>query len=301
MQAHGHENMTHQIVTHQIVAYAPRTKTGCPGPMPPKAGPLKLAQSPPSALKAEALWVAVSPSLGVFDRPLLRQLAYRATLAQWQYEQDMDESCAIEQAVALLGDYLQGRDRQGLPPIHLVGHGLGGVVALLCARRHAKLVRSLTLLAVAEQPAVTWHAHYYVQRHLLPYSQTRLLAQMAGSLFRPGCPCPAPRLVQALQRDLEQAPLLHSACHLESLPQGGVALPLMVCGAEDDAVVHPAALQAWSRWLKLGDRPLLFPQGGHFFHYTQAAPLARKIHSFWKSQSIPEARMLSDGEDVAPA
>ncbi|NJN30625.1 MAG: hypothetical protein HC824_09520 [Synechococcales cyanobacterium RM1_1_8] len=100
--------MTHQIVTHQIVAYAPRTKTGCPGPMPPKAGPLKLAQSPPSALKAEALWVAVSPSLGVFDRPLLRQLAYRATLAQWQYEQDMDESCAIEQAVALLGDYLQG-------------------------------------------------------------------------------------------------------------------------------------------------------------------------------------------------
>ncbi|NJN30624.1 MAG: hypothetical protein HC824_09515 [Synechococcales cyanobacterium RM1_1_8] len=145
------------------------------------------------------------------------------------------------------------------------------MVALLCARRHAKLVRSLTLLAVAEQPAVTWHAHYYVQRHLLPYSQTRLLAQMAGSLFRPGCPCPAPRLVQALQRDLEQAPLLHSACHLESLPQGGVALPLMVCGAEDDAVVHPAALQAWSRWLKLGDRPCCFPRAAIFPLYPSGS------------------------------
>lgn len=231
-----------------------------------------------STQEADALWVSVSPTLGIFDQPLQRCLAGQVTLAKWQYAQEADESCEIGKAVSLLQEYMETLSR----PIHLLGHGLGGAVALLYARLHPERVKSLTLFAVAEQPAVTWHAHYYVQRHLVPCSQTRVLAQMAGSLFHQRPYGPA-KLVEALRQDLEKAPLLHSACHLESLPQEGVDVPLMVCGAKDDAVVHPAALADWSYWFKPGDRQYLCSSGGHFFHYSHPDELAQEILGFWQT------------------
>jgi len=233
-----------------------------------------------STQTVDALWVTVSPTLGIFDSPLQRCLAGQTTLAKWQYAQEADESCEIQKAVSLLQTYMDSLPQ----PIHLLGHGLGGAVALLYARLHPDRVKSLTLFAVAEQPAVTWHAHYYVQRHLVPCSQSRVLAQLASSLVQ-RAPYGPVKLVAALQQDLEKAPLLHSACHLESLPQAGVQVPLMVCGAKDDAVVHPSALADWSRWLKPGDRQYLCSQGGHFFHYSNSEPLAQEIHRFWQAHS----------------
>jgi pimeloyl-ACP methyl ester carboxylesterase len=232
----------------------------------------------------EALWINVSPSLSPFDQPLLRHLSRRQPIAQWSYEQGPDESCSLEIPLTLLHDYLKRRSR----PVHLLGHGLSGAIALLYARRHPARVRSLTLLAVAEQPAVTWQAHYYVQRYLLPCSAERLLARLAKSLFRRSAElCPGPillrRLVQTLQQDLITAPLLHSACHIEPLPQGGVQVPLLLCGAQQDCVVHPEALNDWSRWLKPGDRSWLCPEGSHFFHYTQAEVVAKQVAGFWRS------------------
>ncbi len=230
--------------------------------------------------EAEALWISISPSLGAFDQPFQRSLARQVTLTKWQYTQDLDESCEIHKAVMLLEEHMQSI----ADPLHLLGHGLGGTVALLYARQHPEKVKSLTLLAVAEQPAVTWHAHYYVQRHLVPCSQVRVLAQLAGSLFHKP-PYAASQLVEALRQDLERAPLLHSACHLESLPQSGVDVPLMICGAEDDAVVHPSALADWSRWLKPGDRQYLCENGSHFFHYSHPQKLTQEVVDFWRSQS----------------
>jgi pimeloyl-ACP methyl ester carboxylesterase len=130
---------------------------------------------------------------------------------------------------------------------------------------------------------VTWHAHYYVQRHLMPCSQKRVLARIADSLFRQR-PYAPNQLIAALRQDLAKVPLLHSICHLESLPQGGVNVPLMVCGAENDSVVYPAALTAWAKWFKLGDRQYLCPDGGHFFHYSHPDELAQEILGFWQSQ-----------------
>jgi surfactin synthase thioesterase subunit len=220
----------------------------------------------------------------VFDQPLLRLLSRQISIAQWQYRQEADEACQIEKAVDLLTDYLQDCTKNGKKKIHLLGHGTGGVVALLCTRLHPEWVKSLTLFAVAEQPAVTWHAHYYVQRHLMPCSQTRVLARVADNLFRQR-PYAAKQLIAALNQDLVQVPLLHSICHLESLPQGGVKVPLMVCGAENDSVVYPEALTAWSKWFKLGDRQQLCKDGGHFFHYFHAELLSRKIRSFWQFEA----------------
>jgi len=231
--------------------------------------------------KTEALWISISPSLGIFDQPLQLALSRYTSVSKWQYAQTLDESCEIQTAVELLEEYLSTRSQ----PIHLLGHGTAGVVALLYARANPEKVKSLILLAVAEQPAVNWHAQYYVHRHLLACSQERVLAKMAGSLFRQR-PYAPKRLIEALRQDLEQVPLLHSACHLESVLQGGVNVPLMVCGAEDDSVVHPEALDEWTRWLKPGDRKQLCKDGSHFFHYFHSSTLARKIYRFWTSSQF---------------
>jgi hypothetical protein len=87
----------------------------------------------------EALCLSVSPHLQVFDRPLLQSLAKHITIAQWEYQQMPDEPCSFDIALALLHDYLKQRDC----PIHLIGHGISGLLALLCAQRHPAHVRSL--------------------------------------------------------------------------------------------------------------------------------------------------------------
>lgn len=241
--------------------------------------------------KTEALWISISPSLGIFDQPLQLALSRYTSVSKWQYVQTLDESCEIQTAVELLEDYLSTRTH----PIHLLGHGTAGVVALLYTRANPEKVKSLTLLAVAEQPAVNWHAQYYVHRHLLACSQERVLAKMAGSLFRKR-PYTPKRLIEALRQDLEQMPLLHSACHLESVLPGGVAVPLMVCGAEDDSVVHSEALAEWTRWLKPEDRKQLCKDGSHFFHYFHSSTLARKISKFWASNDFLVSNKVATGE-----
>ena len=111
----------------------------------------------------------------------------------------LDEASSLEQAVTLLDDYLRECDQ----PIHLAGHGISGVVGLICARLNPEKVRSLVLLSVAPQPAITWHTHYYVQRQLMPCSRQQILAQIARSLFGRELPMAAKELIKMLDRDLE--------------------------------------------------------------------------------------------------
>lgn len=98
----------------------------------------------------EALWLNVSPALEKLDRPLLKHLSQHLSIAQWQYCQTPDEPMSLEIALVLLHDYLKHHDR----PIHLLGHGTGGLLGLLYTRQHPERVRSLTLLSVGVYPAV---------------------------------------------------------------------------------------------------------------------------------------------------
>jgi pimeloyl-ACP methyl ester carboxylesterase len=102
-------------------------------------------------------------------------------------------------------------------PYHLVGHGMSGIVALLFARQYPEKVRSLTLLAIAAQPAINWHSHYYIQRQLMPCTQVQLLAQIAQSLFGTPLPESVMPLVSALAKDLELAPSPHSLYQVATL------------------------------------------------------------------------------------
>jgi pimeloyl-ACP methyl ester carboxylesterase len=240
--------------------------------------------------KTRIVWLSVSPSLRPFDKPLLHYLARTVEVARWDYSQTLDEASWLDQAVDLLYEYLQTYDR----PIDLVGHGLSGVVGLLGARRFPERVRSLSLLAVSAQPAVTWQAHYYVQRQSLPCSQRQILVQTVRSLFGRRLPASVDRLVTVFERDLIESPSPHSLFHVHSLPQGGVPMPLLVCGSQTDPVVSPPDLQSWSTWIKPNtvdscmppDRLWTSTSGSHFFHYFYPSQIGQELLQFWRVQPI---------------
>ncbi|MGI0494965.1 alpha/beta fold hydrolase [Alkalinema pantanalense CENA528] len=234
----------------------------------------------------EVLWVNVSPSLKRFDRPLIQQLMQHSTIAYWEYHTQYDEVSSIDTAIVLLHDYLKSRSQ----PIHLIGHGLGGVVALSYARQFPDRVRSLSLLAVAPQPAITWHSHYYVQRHLLPCSQAQVLAQVARNLFGPAAPYPITPLIQALAKDLDFAPSPHSLYKVTTLPEGAVEVPLLVCNSQTDSAVSHPLMQRWIKWFKPGDTFWTCPTGHHFFHYSEPELVSQQLQKFWKQVQKREIR-----------
>lgn len=226
----------------------------------------------------DVLWLSVSPSLKVFDQPLLRLLSRHLTIAQWEYLQTKDEASSLDKAVVLLHDFLKHRDR----PVHLAGHGMGGVLALSYARRFRRWVRSLTLLSVAAQPAATWQAHYYVQRQLLTCSREQVLANTVRTLFGHELPFAAKDLIKALDRDLQAAPCLHSLFKLVSLPKAGVSMPLLVCGSRTDAIVAPPSCQEWLPLLKANDVLWECPEGRYFFHYFYPELVSEQVLPFWE-------------------
>jgi pimeloyl-ACP methyl ester carboxylesterase len=229
------------------------------------------------------LWLSVSPAFKGYHQPVLRYLSWQSSLGLWEYHQTPDESCSLTTAVTLLHDYLKHCDR----PIHLIGHGLSGVVGLLYARLHPKRVRSLTILSVAANPAMDWQSHYYTQLKLLPLNRQVLLTQLAHTLFGYQCAPIMRELVQLLEKDLNTSPSLHSLFKLGSVASGGVEVPLFVCGSRDDAIVSPHEISHWQPCLKDGDRLWYCPTGRHFFHYFNAQLVSRQILNFWTDLHNP--------------
>jgi pimeloyl-ACP methyl ester carboxylesterase len=186
---------------------------------------------------------------------------------------------SLEIALVLLHDYLKHRDC----PIHLLGHSTSGLLGLLYARRHPERVRSLTLLSVGVHPAVDWQAHYYAQLQLLPCSRQTLLTQVVYNLFGRQSRLKTQELVRMLKRDLSSSLSPHTLYRRVSFFPGGVSVPLMVCGSQDDVVVDPNLLQGWQPWLKSGDRLWQYPDGRYFFHYFHPQQVSQQIVDFWSS------------------
>jgi pimeloyl-ACP methyl ester carboxylesterase len=233
----------------------------------------------------QALWLNVSPSLQRFDQPLLHCLSKRFTTAQWEYHQSPDEPCSLDIAITLLHDYLKCCDQ----PLHLMGHGTGGLLALLYTRRHPERVKTLSLLSVGVHPAVDWQAHYYVHRQLLSCKQEAILAQMVPYLFGGQAQWSTRRLIRLLKQDLENSLSPHTLFKRISLPSGNVSVPLMVCGGEEDIVIDPNQLHGWQDYLKQGDQLWSCPEGTYFFHFSHAEKVAEQLLNFWSS--VPANRL----------
>lgn len=233
----------------------------------------------------------VSPALHRLDQPLLRALSRATAVSQWEYRQTEDEPCSLAVALVLLHDHLKRSAR----PVHLIGHGTGGLLGLLYARQHPERVKSLSLLSVGLHPAVDWQAHYYVQRQLLCCSREAILVQMAQHLFRSsvGSVIPMFRQIQMLKRDLENSLSPHSLFRRYSAPVGSIDSPLMVCGGAEDIVVDASQLWGWQDLLKPTDRIWSCPESSYFFHFSHAEHLAEQLLNFWASSVTAPALLKS--------
>jgi pimeloyl-ACP methyl ester carboxylesterase len=242
------------------------------------------------------VWINANPSFKRFDNRIVRYLSNQLPIAYWEYNQDRDEPSSLTIALTLLHDYLKTVSE----PIDLIGHSTGGLLGLLYARKYPDRVKSLTLLGVGFDPAIDWQAHYYQMRKLLPCSQNILLARMVQMMFGHQDRINTRCLIKILQEDLYTAPSAHSLYQLDRIDPGGVSMPLMVCGSENDGIVAPPALQRWSNSLKDGDVLLINPLGHHFFHYFFPEQTGRQVIKFW--QQVHRQEFVSsdtmDSEDI---
>lgn len=229
----------------------------------------------------EVLCLSVSPHLQVFDRPLLQSLAPHTPIAHWQYQLSPDEPCSLDGALVLLHDYLKHHKR----PIHLIGHGVSGLLALLYTQRHPERVRSLTLLSVGAYPALDWHAYYYTQRNLLPCSRQVLLTRMVDMLFGYSSQPMTKALAKILGQDLDNSLSPHSLVKCLDLTPIQVSVPLLVCGSVDDVVINPHQLRSWQQYFSEDASLWVCPGGRYFFHYFYPQQTGEQVLSFWKSLS----------------
>jgi alpha-beta hydrolase superfamily lysophospholipase len=262
---------------------------------------------------ANLLWLSTSPSLKWLDTPLLAQLAKGHILHLWEYEQSLDEAVSLDEAIHLLHDYfiqrlkhlgsqmslcsprssatLDQRDQHShgsQERLHLIAHGISGVLGLLFARQYPEFVESLTLLAVGVHPAITWHAHYYTQRNLFEWSQQQTLLHMAYQLFRTTMPCSPHMLAEVLEIDLTRSPCPHSLLKMTAIAQGGIEVPLLVCGGQLDTIVDIDSIYDWHDWMKPMDAVWICPEGRHFFHYQFPEQTCGVLQSFWQKRASQE-------------
>ena len=237
---------------------------------------------------ATALWINANPSFKYFDGRIIRYLSKHTPIAYWEYGQKPDEASSLDIALTLLHDYLKSR-----PQLDIIGHGTGGQLGLLYARKYPQRVKSLTLLGVGSTPSIDWQAHYYQIRKLLPCSQEVILGRMVQMMFGYQSPNNVLDLVEILKQDLYTAPTTHSLYKLDRIKSGGVSMPMMVCGSDNDGIVDRHALQEWSDYLKDDDVLWTSPQGHHFFHYFFPEQTGRKIIKFWQNVDVRSANISS--------
>ncbi|MEM1369805.1 MAG: alpha/beta fold hydrolase [Cyanobacteria bacterium P01_H01_bin.15] len=227
----------------------------------------------------DALWISVSPSFERFNRPLEGRLSSDCRLAVWEYVLGPDESTSLEGVVGMLQEYMA----QQTEPIHLIGHGLSGLVGLLLARRYPSQVKSLTLLAVGCDPAHHWQTEYYQLLANLPCQGRNILNKLVAAIFGRQPLAKAHNLADILAEDLLKAPSPTSLWRQYTVYPRPLSSPLLVCGSVDDPIVSPGALQGWSAQFKASDRLWQCPGGRHFFHYFYPDATRSEIVKFWSA------------------
>lgn len=242
------------------------------------------------AVLHDAVWLNVSPAFQEFNQPCLNFLSQSAYLSQYKYYLSLDEPLSFNTPLIWLHNYLKNCDY----PVHLIGHGISGLLGLLYARQHPEMVRSLTLISVGFYPSVDWQAHYYVQRQLLNCSQQKLLTQTVYNLFGFQCPPITKKLIGILKEDMISSLSPHTLYKRVSFSPGGVPVPLLVCGGEHDVVIDQNLWQGWSRVFKPCDRLWQCPNGRYFCHYFDPQKVGETIVNFWDN-------LLKSSDVICPA
>ena len=153
-------------------------------------------------------------------------------------------------------------------PSFLLGHSLGGYVALALAEKLVGRARGLAILATTppQLKSSIDGARDLSDAELVAWS-ARLGYDLAGQL-----PPEAQALVtRALRADL----LAHARFRYEGALQLG--MPVLLCGGQADTLC-PAP--SFARWRDVLRGKLCFSNGGHFFVQSHAAELAAELRDF---------------------
>lgn len=203
-------------------------------------------------------------SFAALARALPREWALHAVDPPGRFGTAGEPLTSVEQLADL---YLEALP----PPLWqscLVGHSLGGYVALELARRLLGRARGLAILATTppqlKSGADGWRELSDAQ--LVTWA-TRLGYDLSGQL-----PPDALHLViRALRADLAA----HAQFRFEGASRLGV--PVLFCGGRADALC-PAT--SFARWRDVLSGKLGFTSGGHFFVQSHAAELAAELGAF---------------------
>lgn len=242
-----------------------------------------------------AVWLTPNPIFHGFHSPLLSYLSQAGPIAHWEYLQNQDEGASLDNALASVQDYLETLSQ----PIHLIGHGIGGWLGLLYTRQFPEKIQSLTLLGVGVDPALDWQSYYYSLFKHLHCPQQMILEQIVYSLFGEQNRTMTRYLLEILRQDLLSSPSPHSLYQQINAEEGGVDVPLFVCGSENDLIVPPTAIKSWRKYLHPRDRVWLMPYGHHFFHYFYPSLVTPQILEFWEFSETNSNHYLPSFQNMA--
>lgn len=203
-------------------------------------------------------------SFAALARAVPREWAVQAVDPPGRFGTTSEPLASVEQLVEL---YLEA-----LPPTlwqsFLVGHSLGGYVALALARQLVGRARGLAILATTPPQLKS------VIDGSLELSDAQLLAWAArlGHDLSPQLPPEAVQLVtRALRADLSA----HAKFRFEGALK--LAMPVLLCGGQTDTLC-PAP--SFARWRDVLSGRLRYSSGGHFFVQSHATELAAALGDF---------------------
>jgi pimeloyl-ACP methyl ester carboxylesterase len=203
-----------------------------------------------------------------------------------------------------------------LPPLHLVGHSLGGAVALQFTLNHPAQVRTLLLLAPspaegmpifrAARSRPSWLARLFDLHRVLSLAQAdaayRFLRTLGAdrALLRRGLE----RVTPTLRRDRAFEALVDDAArmspeaaigHVRALGEwnvqaqlGRLDLPVLILWGAKDILVPRAGLERTARGLRRGQL-VVWPDVGHAPQLEQPDRFARLLFNFTARRPIPSA------------
>lgn len=177
-------------------------------------------------------------------------------------------------------------DAAGISRADIVGHSMGGMIALEFALAHPERVRRLILYATTpafggRDPAF---ARDFLAKRLGPldagHSMAECAASLAGGMCAPGAdPSAEPAAVAAMAEVPEatyRATLACLATFDRRADLARVAAPTVLIAGEHDAVAPPRTMQRMADAIP-GARLLTVPGAGHLAHLEQPAAFATAL------------------------
>lgn len=175
----------------------------------------------------------------------------------------------------------------GTEPVVLVGHSMGGYIALAFARRHPELLRGLVLVATRsgkdsdEAAAGRRATAKKVQEGGIEVVVDAMVPKLLAPVNRDTESLAAIReLMMSASREGVAGALLGMADRPDSTPGlPEISVPTLVVTGADDEVIAPAESEAMAAAIP-GSRLRIIPNAGHMVAWEQPAAFSQELRDW---------------------